>query len=119
MVNFNFKAEFIPKILSGEKCSTIRQTKRCKVGDTMHLYTDLRTKKAKKIGEAICFGTAKIKIDKGIIWQLSEQEGSTNPKGQRLSTQEGFQNEVELMNFFKNQYGLPFIGYLHAWKNLT
>ena len=49
MVAFNFKKGFVPDITHGIKCSTIRQTKRCNVGDVMQLYTGQRTKHCQKI----------------------------------------------------------------------
>jgi hypothetical protein len=49
-------------LIEGKKLSTIRQKKRCKVGDKMQLYTGQRTKGCKKILDATCIGTAQITI---------------------------------------------------------
>lgn len=54
-MNVNFTV-FIDKILSGEKRQTIRKDgkkwKNVKVGDKLTLYTGLRTKDCRKLGEA-------------------------------------------------------------------
>ena len=54
-MNVNFTV-FIDKILSGEKRQTIRKAgakwKNVKVGDKLTLYTGLRTKECRKLGEA-------------------------------------------------------------------
>ena len=47
MVAFNFKKAQVEEVESGKKCATIRPTKRAKPGDTLQLYTGLRTKKAR------------------------------------------------------------------------
>lgn len=55
-MNVNFSV-FIDKILSGEKRQTIRRAspkwENVKVGDKLTLYTGLRTKQCRKLGEAV------------------------------------------------------------------
>jgi hypothetical protein len=116
MVAFNFQSDFVPKIESGLKCSTIRRTMRCKIGDTMQLYTGQRTKDCQKIKDAICVGLAEVWITEGDIWEVVGRIGDLHPTGLRLHEQEGFINAQEFVNFFKQKYTLPFKGYLHAWK---
>ncbi len=115
MVAFNFKQDFAGKVLSGEKTSTIRKTKRCKVGDKMQLYTGQRTKECKKLADAICVATARFFINEQILWRIENCEGAfCNERA--LHEKEGFKNIKEMMMFFVNQYGLPFEGYIHEWK---
>lgn len=116
MTAFSFKPEFVGKILSGDKLSTIRSTKRCKVGDTMQIYTGLRTKKCKKIMEVKCCGVAPIIIREPDFWALSGPiEGIIHTAGPALHIQEGFKNILEMQEFFRKTYGLPYSGWLHAW----
>ena len=44
MALYNFKRQFVPMVLSGEKTHTIRATRAraTKVGETLYLYTGLR-----------------------------------------------------------------------------
>ena len=114
MSAFNFTVN-IDKIEDGSKRSTIRKTRRCKVGDTMQLYTGQRTKDCRKIKDVVCIGIAKIEITEDIPWFVSLVEGNIFPK-KVLHQQEGFQNCAEFVDFFRQTYGLPFVGWLHAWR---
>lgn len=117
MVAFNFKKKFAPKVESGEKPSTIRQTKRCDVGDLIQLYTGQRTKFCKKLGDAVCIGTAKILVTEECPYESSNCEGIVKPDVSiPLYEQEGFSNAKEMQDFFREQYGLPFVGWLHVWR---
>ena len=64
-MNVNFTV-FIDKILSGEKRQTIRKAgkkwDKVKVGDKLTLYTGLRTKECRKLGEAEVEGVYYIEI---------------------------------------------------------
>ena len=115
MTAFNFTVN-IDKIEDGSKLSTIRKTRRCKVGDVMQLYTGQRTKACRKIKDVVCIGIAKIEITEECPWFLSLVNGDVNPSGKPLYEQEGFQNAKDFVDFFKEHYGLPFVGWLHAWR---
>lgn len=49
-----FKKQFAPKILDGSKKFTIRNRRKVepKIGDTLHMYTGLRTKQTERITSA-------------------------------------------------------------------
>lgn len=115
MTAFSFKPVFVPKILSGEKLSTIRSTRRCNVGDTMQLYTGLRTKKCKKLIDVVCIGIAPITINKLEIWRISKTEGNVRPSPLFFHEQEGFKNTQDFIEFFREEYDLPYKGWIHAW----
>lgn len=116
MVAFNFKKDFAPKILIGEKTSTIRSKQRCKVGDTMHLFTGQRTKACKRLMTTTCVGVGRITINK-YTWALHEFEGELYTREHEvLSAQEGFENLQAMLDFFDKQYGLPYTGYIHVWQ---
>ena len=120
MVAFNFKEEFAPKIEAGEKISTIRKTARCKAGDKMQLYTGQRTKNSRKIAEKTCIAVVKICIDRDTIWSFPERRSEDKPlpvPNRRLHEMEGFMNAKEMVDFFEDHYGLPFIGYWHVWED--
>jgi hypothetical protein len=116
MTAFNFKLYMAPKILDGTKLSTIRSTKRCNVGDVMQLYTGMRTKSCHKIRDVVCVGVASIIISRYSLWQLGETEGNVCPSIAPLHEQEGFLNAFEMVEFFAKEYGLPYRGFLHAWR---
>lgn len=62
---YNFKEQFVPFILSGAKTHTIRAVRRHpdKPGNTLYLYTGLRTKKAKLLMCVDCVKVERIEID--------------------------------------------------------
>lgn len=115
MPAFNFQQRFAPLVESGRKPSTIRSTMRCKIGDTVQLYTGQRTKQCRKLGEGVCIGLAEITISEDDFWKI---EGSIGDwlRQSRLHEQEGFMNVNEFVDFFRQRYGLPFKGYLHVWE---
>lgn len=115
MEYFKFNEEFFLGIQVGEKNSTIRQTKRCKVGDTISLIVAKN-----RVKETTCIGTASFCITEDELWVMSKasQKGTLYPKNQPLHEQEGFKNMDAFMDFFREQYGLPFNGYLHVWEPL-
>ena len=53
MVAINFTV-FQDKIIAGDKRQTIRRAARCNPGDRVQLYTGMRTKQCRKLGEAVC-----------------------------------------------------------------
>ena len=118
MVAFNFKEKFSADVGSGLKPGTIRQTQRCKAGDAVQLYTGQRTKNCRKLGDAICTGVAQIRITEECPWTIFHTEGDikTSINGRRFHELEGFKNEKEFVDFFREHYGLPFEGYYHQWE---
>ena len=115
MTAFNFTVN-VEKVEDGRKLSTIRKKQRAKVGDKLQLYTGQRTKSCRKLRDAVCVGTAKIEITEEMPWFLSFVNGDVNPTRKPLHEQEGFRNVAEFVDFFRKTYGLPFVGWLHAWK---
>lgn len=118
---YNFQSRFVPKILCGEKTHTIR-AKRVnpdKPGNTLHLYTGLRTKKAKLLMRVLCIRVEGIKIDctpggeptniaiEGIWLSKSEREA--------FARRDGFENFADMMAFWKDR--LPFRGDVVHWRH--
>jgi hypothetical protein len=68
MVAYSFKKQFAQPILAGTKVQTIRarrmgRSRHARPGDTLQLYTGLRTKHVKLLGTAICLSAEHITID--------------------------------------------------------
>lgn len=78
MPAINFKKQFAPAVESGEKRQTIRarrQDGRDPVaGQTLYLYTGIRTKGCRKLGEVTCKETQQITIEENgaILRQTAE-----------------------------------------------
>ena len=116
MVAFNFKEQFANDVASGRKPGTIRKSKRCKVGDKVQLYTGQRTKNCRKLADAVCTGICQISICEAFPWAISKQEGELKSFGKLFHELDGFKNAKDFVDFFRQQYGLPFNGYYHQWE---
>ncbi len=119
---YNFKPQFVSLILAGKKTHTIRAPRKGSQdvpGNTMHLYTGLRTKNAKLLGRFPCIKVESIQISKppmpdspGLVWidgsPLSEDEV------EQLAKRDGFRDFEHMMEFWKGR--LPFSGFIFHWK---
>lgn len=110
-MNVNFTV-FIDKILSGEKRQTIRRASQkwanVKAGDKLTLYTGLRTKECRKLGEAFVSEVIFIEIDSRL-----ERVAVESPLGKAyldepflrdLIERDGFDNKSAFFNFFAKTY---------------
>ena len=113
MTAFDFEPQFVPLIESGRKISTIRKTKRGAVGRKMQLYTGQRTPHCRLIKEVECVAIYEFSIN------VNRLVSCRHPDAGYLWRQEGFESPKEFIDFFQNQYGLPFYGYLHEWNPTT
>jgi len=110
-MNVNFSV-FIDKILSGEKRQTIRRAspkwKNVKVGDKLTLYTGLRTKQCRKLGEAVVESITPIMIDTECDNVAVETPlGDFNldlPALNDLVARDGFDSNDEFFKFFCLNY---------------
>lgn len=68
MVAYSFKPSFAALILSGEKRQTIREPRggrgrHALSGDSLQLYTGMRTKSCRKLGDATCAEVREVVLD--------------------------------------------------------
>ena len=126
MPAINFQERFVSAIESGQKTSTIRQKRKrpIKVGDTLYLYTGLRTPNAQLIGTATCSEVNNCTVDirrasihiyrkygSVLLWQLSHLE--------KLAEKEGFNDPRDMFIFFKQTYKKDvFTGVQIQWRKL-
>jgi hypothetical protein len=114
---YNFKKQFVEAILSGRKNHTIRAHRKHPdhPGDTMHLYTGLRTKKARLLMRRPCVKVEDIVIEElctvqvyidGVELDLAEK--------QRLAVADGFKDFAEMKEFWRDR--LPFAGQIIHWQ---
>lgn len=98
------------------KRTTIRKPGRARPGDTLYLYTGLRSKAAWRLGVVLCLGVTPIIVDAECRFSLA---GSLLRPAEadalaRLDTA-GQMDAAELAAFFAKCYGLPFVGELILW----
>jgi len=119
MPALNFKKEFSDKVASGEKKQTIRALRKdCKnprPGQTLYLYTGMRTQYCKKLGEGTCTSVEPICIEEhyeivvGVrLLPLAEEI--------RFIRADGFKSAKKFYDFFRKTHGLPFWGLLIKWE---
>lgn len=128
MVAFNFKAKFADDVEAGRKRQTIRLKKRAVPGDALQLYTGMRTKKCRKLRDEICASVRRItirvpvtpeesEVDKTVIWAVIRVDAEllTFEESTELAWDDGFDSVDSFIEFFRDQYGLPFHGFLITW----
>jgi hypothetical protein len=137
MVAYSFNKRFIEPILVGlgerrmhhvePKRQTIRAVGRrrhARPGEMLQLYTGMRTRACKKIGEAECVSVEPIHIfvEMGKIVLLGRRETIEKPGGlDRFAQSDGFKDWIEMRQFWRDEHGDlvrlgPFVGVLIRWE---
>lgn len=124
-MNVNFTV-FIDKILSGEKRQTIRRAspkwKNVKAGDKLTLYTGLRTKECRKLGEAVVESITPIALTpRSADCAVKTALGTfllTSFDVRFLALADGFESTFDFWNFFTEHYGDETINmYVIRWED--
>ena len=128
MPAYNFKKEFAsavrasvdgtfacehPDIAPKNQTIRKRRKRRTRIGETLYLYTGMRTSACSKLGESICSNLQSLKITEKDIFQ--EGSALSDKQSLKLAQDDGFENVSALRSFFRNTYGLPFDGVLVMW----
>lgn len=117
MVAYNFKAQFADDVESGKKRRTIRAKRRANPGDPLQLYTGMRTKKCRKLRDAVCTAVHEIAVENGGDWisvHLDDERLSA-ARAREIAIADGFETLSAFVDFCAKQYGLPFHGYITMW----
>lgn len=108
MPQYNFKSQFAGAVERGEKRQTIRPRRKrfTKPGDTLYLFTGLRTRQARRLRTETCIDVQSIRI-----YDLNRVAVDGNFLSQKeveqLALADGFETAAEFFAFFERQYGLP------------
>jgi hypothetical protein len=116
MVAINFTV-FQDRIIAGDKRQTIRRTARCQPGDRLQLYTGMRTKACRKLGEAVCTRIERVIIPAPPLTHVMIGEGRVL-RGKALegfAQGDGFSCRQAFFAFFAQHYTLPFEGVVISW----
>ena len=122
MPAISFQNQFAEPIRLGEKTTTIRQIRRgrpIRVGDTLHLFTGMRTRACERIGTTRCVSVTPIDIfpDTGEI-TLNGMPCSQETVDQ-IVHRDGFASAKDFFAFFESKYGNdPGPMLLIEWKPL-
>jgi hypothetical protein len=65
MVAYSFQTQFAAPIAAGSKRQTIRADRKrhARLGETLQLYTGMRSRKCRLVGRAICIGVGPVRLD--------------------------------------------------------
>lgn len=121
MVAFNFMPRFAAKVEDGSKRQTIRSSQRAQTGDPVQLYQGQRTKACRKLGDSVCNAAYPLTLHRDKVqFQAGQFHTLRAPEDlERFAHADGFDSWAELVDFFDNQYGLPYNGWLHGWGALA
>lgn len=126
MPALNFKAQFAENVEYGHKRQTIRAPRKdgrdhCKVGDNLRLYTGMRTKSCRLLGEARVKRIDRIWMD-AVCMKLNGQivHSSLTSRDDPMTDNEfaradGFDGFIEMADWFRDVHGLPFEGVVIYW----
>lgn len=115
MPALNFAPQFAEAVENGTKRMTIRTIRKrpIEAGQNLQLYTGLRTKRARLLRRAVCrevrpvlIGDYEVEIG-GVRQTLSLIEC--------LAFNDGFHTVSEFLGWFRDHYGLPFLGVQILW----
>lgn len=123
MVAINFQERFAEDIEDGRKLQTIRQKARCKRGDKLQLYTGQRTRKCRLLMNAVCTSVVPIRIEATEMFLDGKRliAGSAlrdeyEDRDNDFAKADGFGGFVEMADWFRERYGLPFEGFVIKWR---
>ncbi|OUJ70173.1 hypothetical protein [Hymenobacter crusticola] len=123
-----FKKRFVSAVADGTKPHSIRAGDRWRVGMSIQFYENVRQKSMAKIRED---GVAHVVQNIG-IWPLLERtigpaiqpyitiddRRLTPLECQVLACTDGFDDFKSLLDFFREEHGLPFTGQLVCWTDI-
>lgn len=116
---YNFQKQFVPFIKARTKKHTIRSRRAHpdKPGNTLYLYSGLRTKKARRIIAPVkCVKVEEINIE----WSggvLVEGIRLSDDEREALAKRDGFAGWAEMFEFWRSPVTrLPFEGHIIHWK---
>ena len=119
----NFQAQFAPLVESGLKPHTIRARRTDGrdplPGDTLHLYTGLRTKAVRLLRREPCQYTVEVTIQPSagnVHHVLLGGKLLDQHEIDMLARMDGFNSAADFVQFFGEIYGLPFSGLLIGWE---
>ncbi len=121
MPALNFQARFADAVEARVKRHTVRLERKRPIqpGDTLHLYTGMRTKACRRLGPP-----ETCTENRPIVVEADPQAGFTvTMDGRRLGRAEasafaqadGLASAHELYEWVRDHYGLPFRGVVHYW----
>ncbi|MCJ2104738.1 hypothetical protein MKK70_04965 [Methylobacterium sp. E-041] len=127
MVAYSFKARFAAPILAGTKAQTIRaeragRSRHARPGERLQLYTGLRTRQCRHLGEAACLAVWPIELHL-VVGLVFANDGwiRTDEDLDAFARQDGFRDWSDMLAFWKAEHpdAVVFTGILIRWQPLV
>ena len=124
MVAYSFQQRFVAPILAGTKHQTIRAERKrhARKGETLQLYTGMRTRHCSLIGVALCTDVSRLRLGIEGDW-LEARDWRWHARGRLdgFARDDGFADWPEMQHFWRQQHpGIPiFTGVLIRWNYLV
>lgn len=119
MPALNFQSQFAQAVESGDKRQTIRAPRKDgrdpEPGDLLHLYTGMRTKACRKIGERRCRKVMPVVIDFNSV-RLNGDSFLLTEARETFARADGFEDWTAMRQWFEKVHGLPFRGFVICWE---
>jgi hypothetical protein len=122
MVAYSFNRRFIDRIETGTKSQTVRGGRRhhAKPGQTIQLYTAMRTKVCRKIApDAVCISSLPVTLFFGGNPVLRVEVAGREVDARYFAQADGFTDESDLAAFWRDENGVQpgdtFHGTLIEW----
>lgn len=117
----NFQRQFAPAVLAGEKCMTIRATRKDRkvpeVGDVLALYTGLRTRGAQLLMKTPATCVWRIRMDFEDRMVVVDGARLDHDAVRLLARSDGFQSVDAFFEFFRaSAEGPLFEGFAPHWN---
>ncbi len=86
-----------------------------KPGQTLYLYTGMRTKACRKLGEVRCEHVDRIKLTRMRDIAIFGDGRDEDETVQDIAEKDGFPDHIAMFAWFEKTHGLPFEGLLIRW----
>lgn len=126
MPALNFKKQFAEAVEHGNKRQTVRAPRKdgrphAKVGDTLKLYTGMRTKQCRLLATATVTQIDRIRIDPTCM-SLNDRplfsiihSRDCDQTDNEFAIADGFESFMDMADWFATVHGLPFEGFVIHW----
>jgi hypothetical protein len=123
MVAYSFKRQFADPIRTRRKTQTIRAERKrhARVGETLQLYTGMRTKQCMLIGTAVCASLNPITMDlgKAVIFIAGQEPIGRRFRLDEFARGDGFEDWEGLRAFWKENHAAieRWSGVIITWRD--
>jgi hypothetical protein len=127
MPALNFKAQFADDVAFGIKRQTVRAHRKdgrphAKPGDTIKLYTGMRTKACRLLAEATVTSLRPVRIEACKMFIGGNRlpsviyDRNCEQTDNEFAEADGFSGFTEMAEWFQDAHGLPFEGIVICWN---